>query len=349
MRIGVVTIFDVPNYGAMLQCYSLVKYLKSQGHEVVLFNIPLPQHGNRIKEMLKKMAVWPFSSKFIKKYLPNTKDLTSNVDAYIVGSDQVWNPGIVGERGLARFLLDFAPDNKAKLSYASSFGVPHWPVPELKAEAKRLLDRFATVTVREESGVKLLREEFGIESKHVLDPCFLNGDFPELGIKRGAESDTLVTFKLEPFKSDSWLSKEVSLAHCLGCRLVRNSWTMRLSFIKKTVKGLNLHCISVRQWVENIANAKYVVTDSFHGMVFAIKYRKQFAVIDSGIGRFTRIESLLCKLGLEWRVAKGFDDVHRVLSSQIDYSTVGTKLKLLQDESRTILKESLNKALISAK
>lgn len=339
MKIGLVTIFDVPNYGAMLQCYSLYRYLKTLGHEVVLIKIPFPQPNYGVKEAIKKRILWRFSHKFVSKYLPYTEDMAVEVDAYMVGSDQVWNPKIVGEWALPHFMLDFTPDDKPRYSYASSFGVTLWPAPYLKEQATTLLKRFDKITVREESAVKLLKDEFGIESQMVLDPCFLDDNFDELGfVGRVPEISTLVTFKLEPFKSDNWLLQEEKLARSLNCSLVKNSWGLYFPFLKRTIRGLNLYCVPIEKWIKNISQARYVVSDSFHGIVFAIKYQKQFAVIDSGTGRFTRIESLLKMLGLESRVAKGFDDVNRVLSTSIDYSLINPKLVELQEKSRNILR-----------
>lgn len=89
-----------------------------------------------------------------------------------MGSDQVWNFGIC-EKYQGAFFLNFAADNKKKLSYAASFGHPgFFAPPQAIEETKHLLERFDGISVRESSAVDLMRDTFGIVPERVLDPVF---------------------------------------------------------------------------------------------------------------------------------------------------------------------------------
>ena len=91
MKIGIVTIYNVPNYGAILQAYSLAEYLRREGHEVVLFNVDSPKRHPYIYK-LKRLFKLGFIDKFQQRNYPAiTSNLNEEVDIYMVGSDQVWN------------------------------------------------------------------------------------------------------------------------------------------------------------------------------------------------------------------------------------------------------------------
>lgn len=171
MKIGIVTIYNVPNYGAILQTYSLVEYLRREGHEVVLFNVDSPKLHPYIYK-LKRLFKLGFIDRFQRRHYPTiTSNLNEEVDIYMVGSDQVWNIEIT-QADYDKYFLAFALHNR-KVSYAASFGNNEWDFPSKRNEIRGLLSVFKYITVREEIGVNILKFEFNMKGNCVLDPCFL--------------------------------------------------------------------------------------------------------------------------------------------------------------------------------
>ncbi len=339
MTIGVITIFDVPNYGALLQAYSLCQFLKAQGHEVILFRIPFQQNENKWIYKMKHKFFPLFKWNFIRKYLPSyTENLSTKVDMYIVGSDQVWNYDIVG-KSLFNYMLDFAPDNAVRASYASSFGEEKWRFHDIQEKVKNLLSKFETLTVREKSAVSLLKNEFGLHAINVLDPCFLLPLSDKLYPKYNELDKTLVVFKLVP--TNSWKEEISMLASKLDVNLVEINPQKRIKKIGYLM-GINFKYITIQKWLKSIATSKYFVTDSFHGCVWAIRLQKQFVVVKGIESRMTRLYSLLESLDLTNRIVANMEDAYRKLYfEKIDYNLVQCHLSKLESNSKSILLDIL--------
>lgn len=340
MRIGIITIFNVHNYGAMLQCWSLCNTIKKLGHEPVLVHIPFPNEKISFSDKVKKTIQYRFKHDFVNKYLPYTENLSVDVDAYLVGSDQVWNPFIVGEQ-LDKFFVNFAKDNRPIGSFASSFGLEAWPLEETKDLIKGYLSKFKIISVRENSGVELLKSTFDIQASEVLDPCFLTDDYSSLFSPDNNPSD-IVFFKLRPWKSLQYREIETE-AKKRGLSFFNLSGHRFIPWLDKSLKGYNEKYYSVSIWLKKISSAKYVITDSFHGMVFSIIFKRQFVVINSNQKSITRMRSLLSKLDLCHRIVKDVKEGFRIIDNEpIDYVEVEKKIGLLKEKSREKLKEILD-------
>ncbi len=269
MKIGLLTIFNVPNYGAMLQCYALSKVLTNMGHEVFLYNIPLSD-TNRLAYRIKKVLKLNFMTHFQKEYLPNmTNNLSEKADIYLIGSDQVWNPDITG-KVYDKYFFSFVPDDAKMISYAASFGTNKWMHPELKERISSLLARFNQITVREENGIHILNVEFGINAKWVLDPCLLLDSYADFTFSSHVNDNYIACYKL--CYSKEWYHAISRFAK------KKNSKLKELASPKikglGPLRGFNTTNQSVQEWVSTIANAKYVLTDSFHGTVFSILFKE---------------------------------------------------------------------------
>lgn len=335
MRIGIATIFNVGNCGALLQSYALCEYLKKLGHDPFLFNITLSK-PSWIKTLKRNLLSKDLYS-FIDKCLPEKRnDLTAKADLYMVGSDQVWNPQLTGN-GWDKFMLSFVPNGCKKVAFSSSFGTSDWLFPELRERANALLDDFVDISVRESTGVRILNDTFRIKARNVLDPCFLLDDYPARFnlVKRCDSRRRLTTYRLcysEEWHNDiSAYAKENAL-----------EWTELSSrrFPKLgDMRGFNVRSESVETWLQSLYEADKVITDSFHGMVFCLIFEKQFAVIPAVKGRSSRLTDLLSRIGLQDRYVSTLEEAKSKIDSPIDYGPVTTLLNKLRNESRKILKE----------
>jgi hypothetical protein len=366
MKVGLLTLTPSNNYGGILQTIALYSHLESLGHEVVLINYrgrvsiwrmlvikvleitPFQNIQNKRESKAKILQLAPF----IKKHLSNVsqkiyhhkhlKQLVekNKFDAIVVGSDQVWRYQYIKRRDYSVYFLNFKVNFPVKkIAYAASFGKDSWEAPDKILEIKTLMKEFNNISVREESGIDLCRDLFDFKNvRHVLDPTMLVGDkFYEkliIGDIYSATTAPIVTYILD--ENDSKTKIVNSIAK-------NKSTTNKSPQVINLSKKHNGKFYSVEDWLGNIKNANFVITDSFHGMLFSILFKKQFLVIGNlqrGVERFT---SFLSVIGLESRLylpEKSFD-LEDVVNSVIDYEDITLEIEKLRATSRQFLLDAL--------
>lgn len=354
-KIGIIT-FHYPenrNFGAILQTYASSKILKSSDNEVKIidFNKKKANKSIGIKEKISFLIGGYGFKKFRNKFLNCTDEvveikdlqkLNKEFDIFICGSDQIWR-NWDNKDSFYRYFLDFVNDDKKKISYAASFGLDEWKEkPEVTSKVKELLKRFDHISVREESGVGICKNTFGVESVCVLDPTLV---LP----KEGYQSI------IDEYKNKSHLKKKY-IAHMLlddndTLRNYSNKIAERLSceinYIKGHYKKLLWKRIfiynSVGQWLTYLKDSELVITDSFHCTVFSIIFHKKFIVIANPHRGNTRLENLLKIVGLENRFFTDIKDVENsgILEKEINYEAVEEKLDVKRKYSIDFLKNAL--------
>lgn len=341
-KIGILTLPFQPNYGFLLQAFALHKVLASKGTDVIL----LDRAWNRksiptLSYKLKRAIFYKYLCKNVYRFYKSlniTRTLRSstelweqanNLDGIVVGSDQVWS--VANTRGAdLNYFLDFIHSNSSirRYTYAASFGKDKIVIsPEEKETITKLLPKFDTLSVREESGLNILSQEFGVNGVCDLDPTLLidKSEYLELIKNEPAIfSDALTTYildnSIEKKKAIEKFAKDNNLR-------VHNLYNRKY-----------LPYYSVEHWLAAIAEAKFVIVDSFHGMVFSIIFEKPFFAILNKRRGATRFISLLNKLGLSDRLVY---DINKMPSnpSPINYEDV--KLKLMKE--RALSMETINR------
>lgn len=339
MKIALLTYFAADNYGATLQAYATVKALEKCGHEVGLINFVIPEP---VSSFAKKIMLYPkhikferFRDKYFHRLTRSYKTIAElqsdppKADCYLVGSDQTWNPDISDQMAQG-FFLAFGGKDVIRASYAASFGKDKWEDTKWinSEDVKRLLSDFDFVSVRETSGIKLLSEQFGVENAtQVLDPVLLFEEYPELTGKI-ASSDEIILYKL--VNSAEFYTKCRDVGHHLSLPL-RSIGSLR------RIKGIRCgYPESLEEWIRRIAGAKYIITDSFHGTVISLLYRKQFVSCVARPERVTRLKSLLDILELSDRfipIDNEYKSIVDKLQEPIDYNCVLDKLNDLRELS----------------
>ena len=326
MKIGILTITPNIGYGGIMQAYALQTILKKLGNEVEIINY---RHkiGYKTKAKFFLKSVYKvfikgefakFSlnddylyraqkvSEFHQKYL-NLSELVKTskefrclanrkYDCIIVGSDQVWRPQYVVN--IYDYYLDGIRKEIYKMSYAASFGVNEWQYSkEQTRRCAKLLKEFGYISVRERSGIKLiadnLSENFKVDWD--LDPTLLiyQNDYASLIQNVPKNKNTLFTYILDPTFDKSQVVNKISKDLNLGIN----------EFNTRAENGMGVElklrvAPPVETWISGFRDADFIVTDSFHGMVFSIIFNKPFVVYinpNRGTERFT---SLLSMLGL---------------------------------------------------
>lgn len=349
MKIALLTIWREKNYGAVLQAFATIKVLQELGHTVEILDINLGENAKhsflgRVANIIEcfSPSCRKFES-FWNNYFPQTVKYASlseiktnppQADIYLVGSDQVWNPDITKSL-YSIYFLDFGTDYIKRVSYASSFGVSEWNHSELTEKISQLFQRFNHVSCREKSGVEILRKTFGIKAENVIDPTLLFGKFDSfVNPKQGKRN--IVCY---PLGDDQELQKcALNLAEKLGMDFVD-------AFNGKKLFGRIIwNRNSIEEWVSTIANADFVITRSFHGMLFSIMFEKNFVVLANQKGRSARLTDFLETIGLKERFFNSVAEIDKsdILSLPIDYSLIIPKIRALRNQSLSILNSMLN-------
>ena len=336
MKIRILTFALATNYGALLQTYALSRVLQEAGHEVELYKISLFKPS--LRSFIREHFYARFAGVFRKKYLPPFVNLSAQLDAdcYIVGSDQVWNPRYIPDLGYV-FFFDFLPANCKKIAYAASFGEDDWTCTnDQKVKIISCLNNFSHISIRENLAISRFTKTFGMDAKFVLDPTLLLSDYKSISGEINLQN-TLVCFK---FRHEP---KYFDVIHYIAKELGLEVFRLDRYFIKyKGYEYIRRYC-SVSNWVKEIAQAAFVVTDSFHGMLFSIIYKKPFVVFSPYQVESNRMLSLLKLLGLESRYYYSYEDIFQSMSwkNEIDYNQVDEKLTKLKKESIRFLFEAV--------
>ena len=304
-------------------------------------------------------AIAQHTQHFIDKYIVKTSSLNTHnafrsvaesgqFDAYIAGSDQCWRPKY-NISFLKEMFLCFAEKQKnvKRIAYAVSFGVDLWEMDSTTTvECARLAKKFDLVTVREDSGVALCKNYLGVEAVHVLDPTLLLEKEHYIRVveeeKELVSSGNLFYYILDPTATKSAFISEV--AEKMG--LIPFTVLPKYQAEKRTRQAVKKHieeCVypSVTSWLRAFMDAKMVIVDSFHGMVFSIVFNKPFVVIgnkDRGMSRFT---SLLRLFGLEDRMLNADHLDMRIIYKPINWTHVNNIKEKYMEVSTSLLLNAL--------
>lgn len=355
MKIGILTQHFLLNYGGIIQNFALQQVLLKLGHDPLTFEHDTCYSRTRwflrsAKHVLKShslkgLPVYPTyqgrigNKNFIKFILKNIRSVTVNdftpdltqkygLDAYIVGSDQVWRPAFnLGPR-LGNMFLDFVNENVKKLSYAASFGCKEWEYTEEQEQmCDKLAKRFDAISVREASGVDLCKEHFGVKATLVLDPTLLldKEDYGKVCHDVPRKEKHIFVYSL--VVSEGVLAVAEKVAEMIGLPIIVKQAGSK---VKKED--------TIEDWFAEFRDADYVVTDSFHGMVFSIIFNKPFAIVMNASGGNDRYIFLLSQLSLMERIVK---DGTLPSDSAIDWQRVNSQLASLRKTSLEFLKNNL--------
>ncbi len=353
MKVGTLTFHKVNNFGAVLQAYALQRYINNLGCDSEIIDYSpiytsksqkqskakkiLSYLINPKKKLLAKIANQKFST-FRKKNLKlgenvyvgdqNIETNPPTYDAYIVGSDQVWNTDLSNKS--KAFYLHF-PKTGKRISYAVSVGKEAFNDYEIKYIQKYLND-FDCISVREEQHAVLLSKMFNINVEVTLDPVFLleKSEWNKLTkpIKRMPQKYILV-YVLE-------YSEE--LIDCANKKAKElKSEIIYISLIKNHINGKVLNGIGPSEFLYVFSGATYVCTNSFHGTAFSIIFNKNFSVVRHTT-RNSRIDNILEISGLKERY---YDVKNKQQLDSINYDVVNRKLINVIEKSKSFIQKSL--------
>lgn len=270
------------NYGSTATGYALYRAISDKGKRVAVLDNLIPIYSEAIKFARKYMKL---CSSFMEK--DDYQTVNQCFDTFVVGSDQLWNPGTYELIEYPQYLmLGFANEDKRKISYAPSFGVKVGK-KDINDDARALysyyLKRFDAISVREDYGVDICRDIFGVQAEQVLDPVFLcdRKIWYEISEKSNLRFDEeyILAYILNPTLQKRQLLLEV--ARKIKKKLFIILDNKRNVEINKKIMNMEENLIQPEfvDWLAYFQHASYVITDSFHGSCFSIIFEKKFAAI----------------------------------------------------------------------
>lgn len=328
MKIAILTWLYNGNYGTLLQAYALQSFLKREGYDVSNINYK-PSAIEKAKNLIKchnsfslfKEKFDGYLSKkqgqpellcqrnkafeqFLSKNFNLTKqyskpneltELSGKYDAYICGSDQIWSPMLLNPV----YYFNFLSENERRYAYACSFGVSE--IPSRKMEIIReYLEKFVEISVREKTGVKIVKTLTGKNVPMNVDPTLLleYEEWNELAVNPCINGQYVFAYFLSSKKSYEEIAKKVAQKY--NCELVL------IPTQKEHYKfdGTIIQNAGPCEWLGLVENSCAVVTDSFHGSIFSLIFKKDFYVTkrfdDTSVkSQNSRIYTLLETYGCE--------------------------------------------------
>lgn len=381
MKLAILTMNYRCNYGGILQCLALQNTLKLWGHDVDVIKYS-PKTNDSVKRKIKILFT-DFSIKDISHYvydwfidkinivlgrqkkLPeillqkcsifiseniNYTELCDedtigkfisfrNYDAIIFGSDKIWG-------GLAHsklvYMGDWEPSFSRKLiSYAACSSQSH--IPQFNVDKiTTLLKRFHAISVRDQYTKELFKNIDKLNIKTVLDPAFLY-DF----------NPYLKSTNEEPYILAYILGREIRGGHNRVIELLKKKYgNIKVKAIVLLNESTDIvkHADEVYydatpvDWINMIYNAKFIYTDSFHGVVFSLKFQKPFIAYYQEINRATRLVDLRDRFKLGKNIISSVNDIieNKVLEHSIDYAIVNKIIEIQRQESLFFLQNALS-------
>lgn len=354
MNIGILSMQRIPNYGSFLQAFSLKRQMEERGHEVYFIDI---LEGKKIVEskeihvsimkkfdkyLIKRIENCFFYRKMLKihdedarKYLNIEKKIAKDnqFDVVIIGSDEVFNATIPSKWGFSTQLFGEISNAKSVVTYAASCGsttvekAAHYNITQ---DIRNSLQNIERISVRDKNTAEFISMISDRKAEMHVDPVFLtNYD------------------KCIPRIKDR---KPYILVYAYENRINNIE---EIDAIKRIAHEENLDIISVgmqQRWCKHnitanafellayVKNAKYIITDTFHGSVFSIKYNKRFATFIRE-SNTEKLSDLLEEFGLSTRAVRNIKDVSAILHTRIDWDRVNDLIMYEQERSKKYLDE----------
>ena len=365
MKIGIITWFHYDNYGTKLQAIALQSFLRKQNLSVELINFYPPKPPKQKKEIFNvnisksvykriyryilKLRKNKYKSDIsnrnnklkmiieqncnVSKFINSKEDyinVCNSYDLIICGSDQIWNPNWYHPYYYANFKEISTP----LIGYAPSIGVIEIN-NNILLEMKKAMLRFDKIYMREKSGAQIVSKLLHENINTVVDPTLLLSQEEwkeQLKFKDNTQSKYTLCYLLGENK------KHWEAIH----KFVKEN-NMELVIIPTTdlsysQKGEICASAGVEDFVELIANAEIVITDSFHGLIFSIIFKRNFYLIERFDNNDThsqnsRIHDLMDDLNIEDRILD-YNCQKIDIALPIDYKSVDSLLKFKIEESK---------------
>ncbi|MBQ7286572.1 MAG: polysaccharide pyruvyl transferase family protein, partial [Candidatus Gastranaerophilales bacterium] len=337
----VLNFWSALNYGAILTCYGVQCLLQELGKTTKVIN-----YVSYPKEL---ECNWEesFANKFANKYLNLTKpikkysdllSLNQKANTFVVGSDQVFRKGCIKELvnddfSWTMFFLDFVRSCNKKISYSASFGVDRVEGTLLELEKiYYYLAQFDDISVRENIATILLKNKFRLNSKMLVDGVFHipKSKLIQMTSEYETQEEYIGCFVLPYFSNETWYQQKLQ---SLSSKL--NLPIKTLEFNSET---------PVEKWLAFIKNAKILISDSYHAVVFSLIFNTPFVQIKNAKSQ-TRFETLFEVFGIKNKTVSEFNqelfDV--AAEADFDWENINKIIEVETQKAKNWMKNALEK------
>lgn len=378
--VAIITTFRQPNWGSVLQAFSLQKVIDKLGYKSVVIDYIYPNKFHysqgkpkyrhslwyRSKQLVKKVMVlfhvmkhqttkMDLLNSFIKdnmnctvaiKKKTSLKTLLPRFDIYVSGSDQIWNPNTMF--GDMSYMFDFVPSGSKKIAYASSFScdeIPH----KYENEYRKYLSSYYAISVREQNGLDLAKKYSGLNNvKLVLDPTLL--------IEKSAWEKLATKSKKLELPNHYILFYMLAYTYSPNDKMVellnymQGKYEYPIVSLSERPLGFEGDFIPIAfkkevgiyEFLYLFENADMIVTSSFHGTAFSVNLAKPFIALENGKSQSDdRISSLLRRLGMQKQLIFTDSIIDENLSPYYNVVEEQHKLEEMRQDSLSYLESSM--------
>ncbi len=355
MNLGIITWHFLDNCWSMLQEYAMIKIFEKYGYNVEIINYREGAKTGILSDLLREIKylisykdnTYGMRKKknhiFRKKHFKETKIIKSNedllkykfdYDIYVCGSDQIWSP----TRFDLSYYLNFVPEGKTKIAYAPSLVIDSYSSDQINL-LKEYLPTFTAISLREETGSEIMKRSVGEEYPVVLDPTLMLdvSVWDNLSSNVYEYNDFILCYFIG--NDDKYKESVYKFAKKIDKKIISIVITDNHHFGDIIIKDAD-----PSNFIELVKKSSCVLTDSFHGVLFAINFQKDFYAYerfkaDDEDNQNQRIENILGKIELMNRI---INENHNFLNDEsVDY----TRANQLLEKERASSYDFLNKAL----
>ncbi|MBQ6887276.1 MAG: Coenzyme F420 hydrogenase/dehydrogenase, beta subunit C-terminal domain [Lachnospiraceae bacterium] len=344
--VGLVCVMNYKNYGSAITNYALYKIIEDCGKSVYIIRQPANSDIKPTAPINFETFNYPqYSLAPIYNNIEDMKVLNNRCKQFVVGSDQLFNYNIY--RQISGFIkLNWVDDLHSKSAFAASFGSNRIlsDIEETLSLKNNLL-RFKHFSVREESSISFVKNNFDIMPEFVLDPVFLCDikHYRCLTANLRKHNVEIFSYILDPQENTAVIIKDISDRLKLSVTAVTDMWRDKANIESCWNLPTEIN-FSNEKWLASLMNCKFVIADSFHATCFAIIFNKPFVVIPNKQRGETRVLSLLNSLDIDTkRVLYNTDVVNdtEYLLNSINFDEVNKKLSILKERSFSFLRKIL--------
>lgn len=349
--IGLVGNWQGRNFGAQLTYFALYSVLHDHlGYDVLMIERPLTKESEHFREQLFRVppyptyACEPFSGDYSRLFALNDR-----CDTFVLGSDQNWNS--LGDYRMAKWAsLDWVANNHRKIAYAASFGGNYiYPTYQKQAEMTYFFKQFDAISTREQEAADALAREYDIDAAHVLDPVFLCEKEKYVAVakhsKNADENGHVFAYIFDVNDEKLQLVQQVAEKKGKSFTLIPDKWREE-EFLRSTYGQYLERGASEEDWLARVINCSFMVTDSFHGMCFALIFHKPFIALlnkSRGADRFLSLAELF---SMQERLLDSpqaaMQDIDRLLAQPVDWERFEARLTEEREHSLQWLMNALH-------
>lgn len=350
MKVGILSMQRIKNYGSFLQAYGLKKTIESLGHEVEFVDYKyeksvveenkksllkkIKSNLNIFKYIRKKRIISEYNKRFNEEFIPSLcgkdNNILPQIDCLVIGSDEVFNCLQGYPVGYAKEFFGYGYENTKVISYAASFGQTTYA--DLKKyridnEISSMLKKFSAISVRDNNSYKTVKKLTNNEVTINLDPVLIS-DFSDNIIDNVKINNYIIVYAY-PGRLTNEEKKEIKFfAKKYNKKIVSFGMYQDIADIDITVHPFEI--------LAYFKHADFIITDTFHGSIFAIKNHTKFCTIirKNRSGNANKLEDLLKRLKLDNRILSDINELEKKYNEIYDYKM--TDLILEEEKNKTI-------------